>query len=186
MTIPHGPVPRRWAMPRPDRRSALVVTMTVGLAALAVLVGLPFQSAPVLSDVVRLPWWLLAAGFAATEACVLHIQIRREAQTVSISELPLVLGLFFAGPLELLVGRLLGSALILLFYRRSSGLKTVWNLSSLSLQTAVAVALFHLVSAGHASTSWLTWLGAFAGCICADTGRALAGRPGLAVYAGGA
>src|SRR3954465_3551191 len=113
MTLTDGAGRRRWAVPRPDRRSILVVPMTVALAALAVLVGLPFQSAPVLSDVVRLPWWLLAAGFAATGACVLPIQIRREAQTVSISELPLVLGLFFAGPLELLVGRLLGSALIL-------------------------------------------------------------------------
>src|SRR4051794_11090162 len=185
MTLTDGAGRRRWAMPRPDRRSVLVVAMTVALAALAALVGLPFHSAPVLSDVVRLPWWLLAAGFAATEACVLHIQIRREAQTVSISELPLVLGLFFAGPLELLVGRLLGSALILLFYRRSSGLKTVWNLSSVSLQTAVAVALFHLVSAGHASTSWLTWLGAFAGCIGANTVSVLAVSLVMAVYEGG-
>ena len=86
MTTTDGaPVPRSRVLPGLDRRSALVLAMTVALAALTVLVGLPFVSAPAVADVVRLPWWLLAAGFAATEACVLHIQIRREAQTVSVS-----------------------------------------------------------------------------------------------------
>jgi hypothetical protein len=159
--------------------------MTVALAALAVLVGLPFLSATVIAEALRLPWWLLAIGFAATEACVLHIQLKREAQTVSISELPLVLGLFFASPLGLLAGRLVGSAAILLFYRRSSGLKTVWTLSSVSLQTAVAVALLHLVSAGNGETSWLTWLGAYAGCIGAKWVSILAVALVMAVYDGG-
>src|SRR4051812_612707 len=150
-----APAPRRWTPPRPDRQTGLVVAMTVALAALAVLVGLPFVSAPVASEALRLPWWLLAACFAATEACVLHIQTEREAQTVSVSELAIVVGLFFATPLDLLMGHLIGSAVILLLHRRSSLLKTVWNLSSLGLQIAVAVALFHLLGAGQAETGWL-------------------------------
>src|SRR4051812_44648263 len=160
-----APAPRRWTPPRPDRQTGLVVAMTVALAALAVLVGLPFVSAPVASEALELPWWLLAACFAATEACVLHIQTKREAQTVSISELALVLGLFYATPLDLLMGHLIGSAAILLFHRRSSVLKTVWNLGSLSVQIAVAVALFHLVAGELGETHWLAWLGAYAGCL---------------------
>ena len=56
----------------------------------------------------------MGLAFAATEACVLHIQVRREAQTVSFSELPLVLGLFFASPLAMLAGRLIGSAAVMI------------------------------------------------------------------------
>src|SRR4051812_11020692 len=114
---------RRWVVPRPDREAAWVLAMSAALAALAVAGGWPFLGAPALNEAVHLPWWLLAAGFAATEACVLHIQVKREAQTVSISELPLVLGLFFASPTQLLIGRLVGSAAILLFYRRASGVE---------------------------------------------------------------
>jgi diguanylate cyclase (GGDEF)-like protein len=176
---------RRWVLPRPDRQAVVVLAMTVALVALAVLVGMPFRSAPPLGEALRLPWWLLAVGFAATEACVLHIQIRREAQTVSTSELPLVLGLFFAAPLELLVGRLVGSVAILVIQRRSSALKTVWNLAAVSLQTAVAVALFDLVSAGHGETSWRAWLGAYAGCIGATWVSMLAVALVMAVYDGG-
>jgi diguanylate cyclase (GGDEF)-like protein len=178
-------VQRRSTLPRPDRQSGLVVAMTVALAALAVLVGLPYVSAPPPSDTLELPWWLLAACFAATEACVLHIQTKREAQTVSISELALVLGLFYATPLDLLMGHLIGSAAILLFHRRSSVLKTVWNLGSLSVQIAVAVALFHLVAGEHGETHWLAWLGAYAACLGANRVSVLAVALVMAVYDGG-
>ncbi|MGY1651794.1 putative bifunctional diguanylate cyclase/phosphodiesterase [Geodermatophilus sp. SYSU D01119] len=176
---------RRPRLPRPDRQSGLVVAMTVALAALAVVVGLPYASAPAASDTLQLPWWLLAACFAATEACVLHIQTKREAQTVSISELALVLGLFYAQPADLLLGHLLGSAAILLLHRRSSALKTVWNLAALALQVAVAVAVFHVVAGAHGETHWLAWLGAYAGCLGANRVSVLAVALVLAVYDGG-
>jgi diguanylate cyclase (GGDEF)-like protein len=159
--------------------------MTVALVGLAVAIGLPFLSAPVPAAGLRMPWWLLAVGFAATEACVLHIEIKREAQTVSISEFAIVLGLFFATPLDLLMGHLIGSAAILLFHRRSSMLKTIWNLSSLSLQIAVAVALFQLIGAGQGETGWLAWLGAYAGCMGANRVSVLAVALVMAIYDGG-
>ena len=183
MTTTHDTDVRgRRVLPRPDRESTQVMAMAVVLAALAVVVGLPFVPAPATSDTLQLPWWLLAACFAATEACVLHIQTKREAQTVSISELALVLGLFYAQPLDLLTGHLLGSAAILLLHRRSSVLKTVWNLASLALQVAVAVAVFHVVASGHGETHWLAWLGAYAGCLGANRVSVLAVALVLAVY----
>jgi diguanylate cyclase (GGDEF)-like protein len=184
-TTDDAPTGRRRALPRIDRQSALVVVMAVVLAALAVLVGRPFVSAPVTGTGVELSWWLLAACFAASEACVLHIQTTREAQTVSISELAIVLGLFCATPLNLLTGHLIGSAAVLLLYRRSSVLKTAWNLCSLALQVAVAVALFSLVGAGHDERSWLAWLAAYAGCLGANRVSVLAVALVMAVYEGG-
>src|SRR3954451_2408162 len=186
MTTTHSaPTARRWPLPRLDRQSGLVLAMTVALAALAAVVGRPFSDAALLTDGLRLPWWLLAIAFAATEACVLHIQVKREASTVSVSELPLVLGLFFASPYALLLGRLLGSLAILLVQRRSSPLKTVWNLASVSLQTAVAVALFSLVGGGRDESSWLSWLAAYAGAIGASWVGVLAVSLVMAIYDGG-
>ena len=48
---------------------------------------------------------LLAVMFGLAEVYVLHVQVKREAQTVALSEIPLVLGLTFAAP-TLLVGAL--------------------------------------------------------------------------------
>jgi diguanylate cyclase (GGDEF)-like protein len=181
--------PRRsWVRPladRLDRRSALVVLMTAAQLALAALAGHGVFGQPPLFASIPLPWWGLAVGFAATEACVLHIQVNREAQTISISELPLVLGLFFASPVQLLVGRLVGTAAILIFYRRSSPLKTAWNLAALSLQSAVAVAVFHLLAEGHPVTHPLTWVAAFAGSLAANSVSSLALELVVSVYEGG-
>ena len=46
----------------------------------------------------RLPWWALAIGFALTEVAVVHVHFRRSAHTLTLAELPLVLGLLFAAP----------------------------------------------------------------------------------------
>jgi hypothetical protein len=164
-TTDEHPAQRRSTLPRPDRQSGLVVAMTVALAALAVLVGLPFVSAPVTSATLGCPGGSSRRASPPPRRASSTSRLKREAQTVSISELALVLGLFYATPLDLLMGHLIGSAAILLLHRRSSVLKTVWNLGSLSLQVAVAVALFHLVAGAHGETHWLAWLGAYAGCL---------------------
>src|SRR4051812_13567678 len=101
------------AVLRPARRTVLVVAMIVAFLGLAVLIGHPFVSSIPFVGSVNLPWWALAIGFAATETWVVHLQVKRESQDVSVSELPLVLGLFFASPLHLLVGRLAGSAAVM-------------------------------------------------------------------------
>jgi diguanylate cyclase (GGDEF)-like protein len=175
--------PRRELLSR-VRSTALVVALTIGLVALAALVGRPYLDAPGPAASVDLPWWALAAGFAATEACVFHLQIRREARTVSISELPLVLGLFLASPLQLLVGRLAGSAAIFVLHRRSSLLKTVFNLAMIALQTTVAVAVFRLVGGDREVTSALVWLGGYAGPIAANGVASIALALVIAVYEG--
>ncbi|MDT7789048.1 MAG: hypothetical protein QOF58_7467, partial [Pseudonocardiales bacterium] len=64
----------------------------------------------------RIPWWVLALMFAATEIWVFHIQVGREAQSISISEIPLVLALFYSMPEDLLVARVVGPALVMLLH----------------------------------------------------------------------
>jgi diguanylate cyclase (GGDEF)-like protein len=172
------------AVLRRARRTVLVVVMTVALLGHAVLVGHPFVNSGPLLGSVHLPWWALAIGFAATETWVVHLQVKRESQDVSVSELPLVLGLFFASPLQLLVGRLVGTAAVMVLHRRSSPLKTTWNLAMVSLQTMVAVALFDLFSQGQDPSNPLVWLGAYAGPIAANCVGTAALALVVAIYDG--
>jgi diguanylate cyclase (GGDEF)-like protein len=156
--------------PRVAHSTAYVLGISVLLAALAGVIGLPFWHHPPRAEP-ALPWWALAIAFAATEACVLHVQVRRETRTVSLSEIPLVMGLFLASPLGLVVGRLIGGAAILICYRRSPPLKAAFNIALFAAETAVAVAVFdrlgHLVTnSGPAS-----WLAAY---VAAFTANALA------------
>jgi diguanylate cyclase (GGDEF)-like protein len=167
---------------RPARQTVIVVAMIVALLGLTVLVGHPFVGVAPHVGFANLPWWAVGIGFAATEACVFYLQTKREARTVSISELPLVLGLFLASPAQLLLGRLAGSVAIFLVHRRAPGLKTAWNLALVSLQTAVAVALFHLVAGSRELSSPLVWLGAYAGAIAANCVASIALALVIAVY----
>jgi diguanylate cyclase (GGDEF)-like protein len=163
---------------RLDRRPVLVVAMAVVMAGLAAL--LCWRVLPPASADPDLPWWVLAVAFVATDACARHVQVRREGESIGISELPLVLGLFFAGPVHLLVGRLVGMALVGLFYRRSPALKTAWNLALVALQCTVAAWVFELLGGAHGVTHLLGWLGAFAGPLAANA----LGTVALAVVVG--
>jgi diguanylate cyclase (GGDEF)-like protein len=178
----HNALPGLRTALRPTRQTVLVVAMMGVLLGLTVLVGHPFVGLGPYLGFANLPWWVLGIGFAATEACVFYRQTKRQARTVSISELPLVLGLFLASPVQLLLGRLAGSVVIFLVHRRAPGLKTAWNLALVSLQTAVAVALFHLLAGGREASSPLVWLGAYAGAIAANCVACIALALVIAIY----
>jgi len=94
----------------------------------------------------RLPWWTLAPGFAVAEVFVLHVQVRREARTISLSDLPFVLGLFFATPTTLLTARLLGGVAIYVFWRRQPLLKVAFNTAQLVIELSTALLIFRLLA----------------------------------------
>src|SRR4051812_37881161 len=75
-----------------------------------------------------IPWLVMAAAFATTELLVFHLEIYREAHSFSFSEIPLVMALFFCSPLTLVVGRLVGEAVILIVRERQAPLKVALNL----------------------------------------------------------
>ena len=92
-------VPPSLRTKRPTRRVLALVVLLVVIGStfwFSVLANPP--DAPI---GLRIPWWLLALMFAATELWVFHIQVGREAQSISISEIPLVLALFYAVPEDL-------------------------------------------------------------------------------------
>ena len=107
----------------------------------------------------HLSWWLLAPLFFATETIVIRVRYRGQGQALALNEVPLVLGLFFSSPAELLLGMLLGSAAALIRRRRQSPLQMAVNTSHFFLGGVLASLAFHSVIVGE-PTGPVGWSGA--------------------------
>lgn len=159
-------------MTRPAKRRhsrSRVIALSVVLAAVAA-VALVRSSMTVTGPApFIIPWWGFVPVFVLTEALIFHIEVRNEAHSFSLSELPLVLGLFFAAPWSVVVGRVVGHLIFLGLVRRQALLKLAFNLSLFAAETAVAIYFFRLISGGADPTRPLSWLAIFAGVLIADT-----------------
>ncbi len=102
---------------------------------------------------------LLTVGFAIAETTQIHVELNRQTVSLSLSELPLVVGLFLAAPLPLLVGRLAG-ALVVALGRRTVSYKATFNAALYSLEVAALVTVAGEVDAGEGGVAWLRAFGA--------------------------
>ena len=96
-------------------------------------------------DVPNLSWPVMSLAFYVAEVAVLHLRFRRDAQSFSMSEIALTVGLFFASPVNLLIGSIVGQAAALIFNRRQPPMKLVFNISQFVLQAVGALATFHAI-----------------------------------------
>src|SRR5512133_556374 len=134
----------------PSARSRSLSNLRIWLFAAALWaagIGLYFfvvrDLAPIEAPV-RVSWWMLAVAFAMTEIFVAHLKYGQDAQTYSLSEVPLLIGLCFATPAGLAAGRLLGALIGLALHRRQAGLKLAFNLGLfLLLDACLAPLIFH-------------------------------------------
>jgi diguanylate cyclase (GGDEF)-like protein len=148
---------------------AKIWMLTVGVALLCVLayVGLvqPYEMAPSALDV---PWWIVAAGFAAAERWVVHLHFRRSTHSLSLGELPLVAGLLFLPAPELLIAGLVGSSLALAFDREIPTFKAFFNLAQFTLGTCVALFVVDGLASVRDPLDPIVWLVVF-GAVSAAT-----------------
>jgi diguanylate cyclase (GGDEF)-like protein len=102
---------------------------------------------------------LLVVGFAVAEWWRVFIHFRQEAQSYSLSEIPLVIGVFaLAGdPGELVLARVLGAAIGLGLLRRQEPIRLVFNLASFAIETETLLLLVNHLS-GTNATRWVVWL----------------------------
>ncbi|HEX7166320.1 MAG TPA: GAF domain-containing protein, partial [Acidimicrobiales bacterium] len=103
------------------------------------------QDAPGLEAPFSLPWWALAVLFFITESTIIRVRYRGQGQALALNEIPLVLGLFFASPPEVLLGLLIGSAAALVRRRRQSPLQLAFNTSHFFLAGVLALLAFDQV-----------------------------------------
>ena len=97
----------------------------------------------------------------AAELMVVHLQYRREAHSFSLSEIPLVIGLFFAPPIELLLAVVAANMFVLSVHRRQPALKLMFNIAQFALVTTAAIALFRAVVALGDPIGPIGWLAAY-------------------------
>ena len=94
---------------------------------------------------IGVPWWALALVFYLAEAHVVHVHVRREAHTISLNEIALVIGLYILSPGTLLLAQFVGAAAAFGFARRQRPTKLVFNLLQLTLTTSVAIVIFRTI-----------------------------------------
>ena len=105
---------------------------------------------------------LLAVLFFGTEVFVVHLHLANSTHSVSLLEIPLVLGLFFVAPPLLISAHLLGSAAALVLHRRQPAIKLCFNLVSFLVADELAVMVFCVVSGSSGRFGPRPTLGAFA------------------------
>jgi diguanylate cyclase (GGDEF)-like protein len=140
-----------------------VLTLAAALPLPALLASIPGDRTPT-----TIPWWVLAACFAATEIFVFHLEIYHEAHSFSFSEVPLVAALFLAGPEALIVGRLVGELVALTVHERQPPLKLALNLATFFAECTVALAVFHALTGDASPLHPGTWLAVFVAVTAAD------------------
>lgn len=99
----------------------------------------------------RVPWAVIALGHALAETYGVHVQwFRRDTHTFSLSEIPIVLGMFVLSPGGLIAAVGVGATIALLT-RKQSPMKLTFNLAQFALGVTVASAIFYSVTtAGNA------------------------------------
>ncbi len=101
-----------------------------------------------------LSWWALAVAFFFAEIFVVHLQFRKQAHTLSLTEIGLTLGLLLGAPAGLLIGQLMGTLVALIVTRWKSQrqlVKFAFNLAELPLCSGVALLIFRSLAAPNIS-----------------------------------
>ncbi|MGZ4640438.1 MAG: diguanylate cyclase domain-containing protein, partial [Actinomycetes bacterium] len=89
-------------------------------------------------------WWpLLAVLFCLTERFAVDLPFGRENHSVAFGEAPLVLGLLFLTPHELLAATSVGVGTALVLLLRVAPIKVAFNLALFQLEVAIAILIFH-------------------------------------------
>jgi len=125
------------------------------------------------------PTMAFAIAFAIAEATQLHTEFRQETFSFSLSELPLVVGLFELGPRELVLARLIGASSVFL-QRSTPPHKAAFNLSLFAAETATAAVLFtHLLPTQRLLP--VDWVSAYFCVAAAEVASTLAVIVGMSV-----
>ncbi len=136
----------------------------IGLALyFLVITGLPTRDAPF-----HISWWVLAPSFALAEIAVTHLQFKREAVTSSLIEIPIILGLFFSSPTELMLGVLIGAWFAFHLVRKQPLVKLSFNLAKYMVETSLGIIVFAAVAGGASPMDAFGWMATFASTLSAN------------------
>ena len=154
--------------------STRIWIFTAALATVALLihvVDLAYRPTP--PTAVRIPWPIIAIGFAAAELKVVQVHFRRETHSFSLSEFPAVIGFFFLAPTDYLLAVLVGSSAAFLIGGRQRIEKLVFNLANFALVAVVELTVLYMFASMTGEPQLRDWLAAFAATLAAAVLSAL-------------
>ena len=157
---------RRRSLPKLSPVWGLNALLVVGFA-VATAVVLP-RIAPIAAPI-SVPLWALAIVFLVAEVWVVHLEVRKEAQSFSLAEVPLVVGLVFTGPLGLIVAEIVGMTLALGLHRRQKPVKLVFNVAQTAIATSITIVVFHLALGRADVVSIRGWAATLLAVLAAST-----------------
>jgi diguanylate cyclase (GGDEF)-like protein len=144
---------------------AAVAVAAAGMFAVTVT-GLPAPDAPP-GDPLLLAL-LLLLGFAVAELAVVYLPIGRNAYSLTLNEIPLVVGLFLVPPTYFVAARLIGAAIPLAWRNRRSARKLAFNIAQYALEATTVVAVYHLVLGGGQPLGPHGWLAVGTAVVTSD------------------
>jgi len=144
------------------RTGAWLFTIAVAAAAVAVFVLL-IVPLPAYDAEDQLPWPAFAVAFGLTEIAVVHLMVRNQAVTVSLSEIPLVLGFYFLAPSYLVIAQFVGAGVALVVHRRQTPLKLTFNLAIFALGSSLAILVFRQIAVRAPNDILIWWIASFLG-----------------------
>ncbi|MDH3249666.1 MAG: ATP-binding protein [Acidimicrobiia bacterium] len=119
------------------------LNVLVTAAALALLPVTEVLEGP--SANLEIPSWLMVGLVVAAESSVVHFRFRRDSYTFSLSEIPLVLGLYFMEPVTFVAAHAVGNLIAFGVLRRNTPIKLVFNVAQFALQAAISILIFRSV-----------------------------------------
>ncbi len=115
------------------------------VAAAAVVYALAVAPLPQTKGSAWVPMLVVVVLFGTCESLRVSIEFRRTSQTYSLSEVPLVIGVFLLSPGHLVLARVIGSAIALGVIRRQAPVKLIFNMASFALEAETLTILVHLL-----------------------------------------
>jgi diguanylate cyclase (GGDEF)-like protein len=107
---------------------------------------------------------VIAAAFIA-ECLPIHYEFRDNGHAFSLTEIPLVIGLYTAAPLHVVATVVSGTFLARVFVRRSTGVKLFFNTALTLAELTAASAVFAKVSEGASTYEARVWIAAGLGTL---------------------
>jgi diguanylate cyclase (GGDEF)-like protein len=154
-------------------RRTTPVAKVIALTAVLAVVGMASTWASgLLPTGVRAPlpvtWWMIAAGSMAAEVLVFHVERRNQAHDFTLSEIPLVVGFFFAAPWVVVAGRLAGHFVYRAVVVRQEPLKLGFNMASFWAETGVGLLCFRALDHAQGPLDAAVWPTVIGAIITAD------------------
>lgn len=134
-----------------------LLNLVLGGVALALFLG-PIRSLPRMDSPLHIGLPVAALMFFAGESMVVHLQLRRDAYSYSLTEVAMIICLFFASPTDVILGQFLGALGALTFVRRQSLIKLVFNVSHYCFEACLAVLLFDAFVLSGSPLAPMTWV----------------------------